>query len=437
MNVRAIIVAGLGFGDEGKGSIVDYLCRRDQAGLIVRYNGGPQAAHNVVTPDGRHHTFSQFGSGTLAGVPTHLSEFMAIDPFGFFEEARHLMALGTSDPCESVTISPRAIVITPYHRAGNRIREILRGQRHGSCGIGYGEAVGDAEVDPYAALRIGDLRDAIETTRKLALIRDRKIDELSAMIDASDSETRHNARSVLEETYSEQLFATFVAACRQLSTDVAFIPDTMLSKAMELANVTIFEGAQGILLDQDLGFFPHVTRSCCTFFQADKLLNDITCDRYYLGVMRCHLTRHGEGPMPTVLNPESPSAVRYLAGDHNQWGPWQGNIRAGFFDAVLARYALDCAGPLDGLALTHADKIDHRDGFPYGYDYTIDGHVFRALTIATSRAHQEINTRALMRAVPTYSRLRDFSIPEYLASYLGIPLHIISSGPKPDDKETR
>ena len=70
-----IIVVDLGFGDAGKGATVDYLCSPDadlNVSAVVRFNGGAQAAHNVVV-DGRHHTFSQFGSGTFSGVSTILS----------------------------------------------------------------------------------------------------------------------------------------------------------------------------------------------------------------------------------------------------------------------------------------------------------------------------------------------------------------------------
>ena len=78
--MRAILIADLGFGDSGKGTTVDHLARREGASAVVRYNGGAQAAHNVVTEEGLHHTFAQFGSGTFAGAKTHLSRCMMINP---------------------------------------------------------------------------------------------------------------------------------------------------------------------------------------------------------------------------------------------------------------------------------------------------------------------------------------------------------------------
>ena len=88
-------VNGLGFGDEGKGSIVDFLTYRYDVSLIVRFNGGPQAAHHVVTPDRKFHCFSQFGSGSFhAGVKTYLSKYMLIDPFSLELEEDALKKVG-------------------------------------------------------------------------------------------------------------------------------------------------------------------------------------------------------------------------------------------------------------------------------------------------------------------------------------------------------
>lgn len=60
------VVIGLGFGDEGKGTTVDFLTREKNAKLVVRFNGGAQAGHNVRGPDWTHHCFSQWGAGTGA-----------------------------------------------------------------------------------------------------------------------------------------------------------------------------------------------------------------------------------------------------------------------------------------------------------------------------------------------------------------------------------
>src|SRR3954451_14115232 len=94
----AIITVGLGFGDEGKGAAVDFLCRRHGADLVVRYCGGSQAGHNVQLPDGRRHTFSQFGAATLAGVSTFTGPRVVLPPTALVREAPHLEELGIADP---------------------------------------------------------------------------------------------------------------------------------------------------------------------------------------------------------------------------------------------------------------------------------------------------------------------------------------------------
>jgi len=88
--MRSFLVQDIFLGDSGKGSIVDFLCRNMPVDMVVRWNGGPQAAHNVVTTDGAHHTFAMFGSGTLAGVPTYLGPDVLINPYNIWIVGRAL-----------------------------------------------------------------------------------------------------------------------------------------------------------------------------------------------------------------------------------------------------------------------------------------------------------------------------------------------------------
>src|SRR5512138_457863 len=155
----AIFVADLGYGDAGKGSIVDYLTRVTNAHTVVRYNGGAQAAHNVITPDGRHHTFSQFGSGTFVpGTRTHLSRFMMVHPLAMLAEERHLRSLGVRDAFPRLSIDREALVTTPFQQSANRLKEMARGDgRHGSCGMGVGETMSDWLKYDRQVLFAGDL----------------------------------------------------------------------------------------------------------------------------------------------------------------------------------------------------------------------------------------------------------------------------------------
>jgi adenylosuccinate synthase len=104
--IHGIITVGMGFGDEGKGATVDYLCRRYNAKMVVRYSGGAQCAHNVVTPEGVRHAFAQFGSGTFAGVPTWLGEQVIIDPLTMVNEAKVLEESGINRPLTKLQFHP-------------------------------------------------------------------------------------------------------------------------------------------------------------------------------------------------------------------------------------------------------------------------------------------------------------------------------------------
>src|SRR5271157_4804463 len=134
----ALLVAGMAFGDEGKGSIVDALVRAYQSDLVVRYNGGAQAAHNVVTEHGQHHTFAQFGSGTFYPTcRTYLSRFVLINPVSMMNEEKALRGMEPSpiyDAWSRLYIDPDCVVITPYQKAVNRLEESWRVGAYGAHG---------------------------------------------------------------------------------------------------------------------------------------------------------------------------------------------------------------------------------------------------------------------------------------------------------------
>ena len=144
-----VIVADLGYGDAGKGTVVDWLCATRPVHAVIRFNGGAQAAHNVVLPDGRHHTFAQFGSGTLRGVPTHLSRFVVVDPLALSAEAAHLVRLGVPDPFGLLTFDEGF-----RHLAGIRPRTGKGQEVH--CLDAYQLRRGLTEVR-----RIGDLQNTL------------------------------------------------------------------------------------------------------------------------------------------------------------------------------------------------------------------------------------------------------------------------------------
>lgn len=346
------VIVDLGFGDSGKGLLTDFLVRRTGASLVVRYNGGAQAGHNVVTPDGQHHTFAQFGAGTfLPGVRTFLSRHVVVHPTALLVEAAVLQGKGVEDVVSHIRISERARIITPFHQAANRLRELARGEsRHGSCGVGVGETVQDSLEHPEETVHAGDLRDVAVLRSKLRRIRERKHAELRALWASERSvPAMERERGVFER---EEVLEAWLEQATRLSTLGLVVPDSTLTKWMVEAQSVIFEGAQGVLLDEWRGFHPFTTWSCCTASNALELIAESGQDAQVtrVGVLRSYAVRHGAGPLPTETE-----ALRPGATEHNAFNDWQGRVRYGWFDAVLARYALDVMGGVDALALTHLD----------------------------------------------------------------------------------
>lgn len=340
------LVLGLGFGDEGKGSVVDWLARQSAAPpLIVRWNGGPQAAHHVVTDDGRVHCFAQFGSGSFVdGARTHLGPEMAVDLYALHVEAAVLATVGVPGALARLSIDPRAVLVTPWHAIVNQVREVLRGRgRHGTTGRGVFEAkLGRARItageldEPDIAARLDRLRRELAATAH-ALI-------------AADAAPPAVARELAARADDRDLLDVYLDAVRALAA-----AGVAISRDVPRADEILLEGAQGALLDRDHGFFPHVTPSWVTRGAAERALRDLQLagPLECWGVLRAYHTRHGEGPFPS----EDPALRAQLPEPHNPDTGAAGAMRIGWFDAVLARWALDFAGPVDRLVVTCLDRV--------------------------------------------------------------------------------
>lgn len=409
-----VIVCGLGFGDEGKGSVTDYLCSTGHYRTIVRYSGGANAGHNVVLPySGRHHTFSQFGSGTLRpGIQTHLSRFMMVDPLALAAEYEHLRNLHASDALDRITIDAGALLITPWHRTANQIRERQRGsEKHGSCGVGIGETMNYALAHPDDAPRAGDCLYPSLLQMKLLLLHNHFIGEFGPSACPSTSP------SVAEVV---RTYLDFAAA-------VKIVPGSHLQNILDNGPV-VFEGSQGILLDENYGFPPYNTWSTCTFKNAQTLLEETGHEGYRLGVIRTYMTRHGAGPLVT----EDPDLS--IAEPHNVDGPWQGPFRLGHFDAVAVRYALKVADGADGIALTHLDTAEaHPLKVCHEYNSS-DGQRFTDIPVLGKPQPGKI-TQILQDAVPVYQQ-PDRPWPQIVELATGVPVTLGSHGPSHDTKQS-
>ncbi len=443
--MRGYIIVDLGFGDCGKGVLTDFLVRHFGADLVVRYNGGAQAGHNVIAPDGRHHTFSQFGSGTFVpGVRTYLSKHVVVHPGALLIEGDILVRMGVRDAFARLCLSDQALVITPFHQAANRIREIVRGDmRHGSCGVGVGEAVEDALSNAQDCVRVGDLANSLLLRRKLRSIREQKRAQL-ADLDATREASLAREWEVFKR---EDVIDTWISGISRIRELGLIVPDSVLQDCLQRAETVVFEGAQGVLLDADRGFHPFTTWSRCTTANAHDILQTMAPGAivHQIGVMRSYAIRHGAGPLPTETH-----ALTSVVFDHNKYNEWQGPVRYGWFDAVLARYALDVTGGVDFLAVTHLDVLSNVDAWRYCTDYKLqDGlddrfvdhdlsnGLLRDLPLPNSLtlAQRERFTQALAAVTPVTETCDadQRQVIQKIESLAGQPVGIISCGPRAEN----
>lgn len=357
------IVLGSQLGDEGKGMMTDYLCRKaiEDPGkdyrttpIVIRHGGGHNSTHQV-NYNGKRHLFSQFGSGSFQNVPTYYSKYCTFYPTAAVREYAALDILGV-DP--TLYLDALAPVTTHYDLFYNRAVENFRNnKRHGSCGVGFGATVERHET-PYK-LYARDLWYPSVVRLKL-----------NAIKKYYDEKILWDAEAVKTSFYSND----FKLADDVFLDAVDFMPfahcvneEEFFKENKHKFHTVIFEGSQGILLDMDFGFFPHVTRSNTTSKNAMAIINrnglhegrtDMP-EIFYL--TRAYQTRHGEGPMSDkhshLLN------LKTNPHETNVKNDWQGNFRKGLLDIDLLNYAMACdnnfsAGLTKNLVITCMDQID-------------------------------------------------------------------------------
>ncbi len=357
---RASVVIGANFGDEGKGLMTDWLAgSADGNAIVVRFNGGAQAGHTVVTPDGRRHVFGHFGSGSFAGAATFLSRFFVHNPLTAESEYARLTSLAGRP---QVYADPQGLVTTPYDMLINQTVERARGAgRHGSCGLGFGETI-ERNLTPRYALTIADLADPTRVVRRLLDIRDGYVPQRLRQLGVMD--WPEDLAALLA---GDDLVARF-ADTLDVFRDMIQVADITI---LERFRHIIFEGAQGLLLDQDHGWFPYVSRSHTGLKNVVALARQAGLEALDVTYMtRSYLTRHGAGPLPGEL-PARPYAG--IVDATNIANPWQGWLRFAWLDADLLARTIrhdmamaevpPCLRMSFGLGVTCLDQVGDSPGF--------------------------------------------------------------------------
>jgi len=356
----AQVVIGANYGDCGKGLVTDYLARSKQADVVVRFNGGAQAGHTVTTPKNVRHVFSHFSSGTFADAKTFLSKHFVVNPILFFKEREKLLMLGY-DPM--VYVDPDALVTTPYDMIINQAVERHRSStNHGSCGVGFGETIERSNTDLaiYAASLFEDNPATIKVT--LDLIRRSWVPERLRMLGVPY--TPELKAIVMDDKI-------FYRYCEDL---IRFTLETSMKFPHELiGSSVVFEGAQGLGLDQAQGTFPYVTRSYTgikNVVEIAKAMKIDNLDVHY--VTRAYLTRHGVGPMENELKQKPYKGIYEQTNVKNEF---QGKFRFGNLDADKLKHRIltdlysvphDVCRIRPLLAVTCLDQLDETGRYIVG-----------------------------------------------------------------------
>lgn len=292
-------VIGLGFGDEGKGLTVNSLTHNSDFDYVVRYSGGQQAGHTVIN-NGRRHVFSNFGSGTFNNIPTYWSEYCTFEPVGMMKEYQILKEKGVNP---LLIINPKCSITTPYDIVANQTCSTTK--YHGTCGVGVGKT--KKREENFYSLLVEDLLYPSVLKIKMEMI--------------SDYYKVANNKSLVFYDYIDEL---------------------LNNKNIKILNLNlkntnnIFEGSQGLLLDQHNGFFPHVTPSNI----GSKNILEIGIEPHIVLVTRAFQTRHGNGPMTNKNLIENKYIINNPQ-ETNVFNDRQGNFNKSILDLDLLEYVIN------------------------------------------------------------------------------------------------
>ena len=318
--MKTVAVVGSKWGDEGKGKVIDFLAT--QADVVVRGQGGNNAGHTLVV-DGKKFALRLIPSGILnPNTINVIGNGIVFDPKGFFEEIEMLESNGIST--KNIKISDRAHIVFPYHKELDGLAEEARGDNKiGTTKKGIGPCYMDKTE--RSGIRVCDLMDKEIFAKKLKL----QVDAKNKLVTGVYGK---EAMFDFDEIYNE--FIVYAEKMRPYVEDTTVI----VYDAIKANKKVLFEGAQGTLLDLDLGTYPFVTSSHPTSGGfavgagvGPNMIKDV------VGIVKAYTTRVGEGPFVTELFDETGERIRTQG---REFGTVTGRARrCGWFDAVIVKYA--------------------------------------------------------------------------------------------------
>jgi adenylosuccinate synthase len=366
----AIVLIGAQWGDEGKGKATDLL--GEQVQWVVRYQGGNNAGHTVVLPDGQDFALHLIPSGILTpGVTNVIGNGVVVDPGVLIEEMAGLEERDVDTT--RLLLSADSHLIMPYHVAIDRVTERYLGKKQiGTTGRGIGPAYQDKIA--RVGVRAQDLLDEKILRQKVEAALEFK-NQLLVKV--------YNRRAM----DPDEVVDTVLAQAEKFAPRIA---DTKLlvNQALERGETVLLEGSQGTLLDVDHGTYPFVTSSnptsggaCAGAGIGPTRINAV------IGILKAYTTRVGAGPFPTELTDEAGENLRKQGGE---FGVTTGRSRrTGWFDAVIARYATRVNGITDYF-LTKLDVLSGLDTIPICVAYDVDGERVTEMPMTQTGVHHAI-----------------------------------------------
>ena len=362
------IVLGANYGDEGKGLATHYFsseAAKDGPVLNILFNGGPQRGHTVEYSNGLRHVFHHFGSGFFDGADTYFDSHFMLNPIFFNKELKDLKAKYEhffGDPWFDPIFHahPDCRVITPWDSMINQIVEKSRGKkRHGSCGYGIWETeqryknwAASVPLNMMAYMNNQQLDDYLNDIRHVYFPQ--------RLFEYGITEIPDEYKAIC---YSCKLMETYIADFRKMCKHLHLVPSLRHLTRVDAYETLIFEGGQGLALDEDnYAMRPYVTASSTGCKVPMQEIADISDQVEIIYVTRPYFTRHGAGPFPTECSKEDLGID--ICDPTNIPNPYQGTLRVGKFDLSEMRgrivhdlgkpdYILGKDAPFVSLFITH------------------------------------------------------------------------------------
>lgn len=327
--MKADVIIGAGYGDEGKGYFTDYVASLKSKSVVIRFNGGAQAGHTVITPEGIRHVFGHFTSNLfLENASAYLSKFFQINPIIYLKEIKELNKLGIKP---NIACHNECYIATPFDMLINQWLESSRGElRHGSCGLGIGETIHRSEVEKLP-LYMKETNNKIQLKTKLIEIRCfflKRVKELNL------EDKLIKSKFVMEDHFIDK----FISDIEKMKETLIIGVDNISNNFFNEKEI-IFEGAQGLMLDQHMGEFPHVTRSSTGLknivtFSIENNINELNV----IYATRSYKTRHGAGPLKWQMDGKP---YKNIVDPTNINNEYQGTMRFAYLDLDILSDAIN------------------------------------------------------------------------------------------------